>query len=78
MLPTSTLNPTATATAASGKPTSQSRVKRAFGDDAGEKIDSLSKNAILSPSGPFNPDRWWWVGIGLTALGTVLYMYPSS
>ena len=78
MLPTSTLNPTATAAAAAGKPTSKSRVKRAVDEETNEKINALNKNAILTPSEPFNADRWWWVGIGLTAVGTMLYMYPSS
>jgi Chaperone for protein-folding within the ER, fungal len=78
MLPTSTLNPTATATAAAGKPTSKSRVKRAVDEEIGEKIDALKRNTILTPSEPFKADRWWWVGIGLTAVGTMLYMYPSS
>jgi Chaperone for protein-folding within the ER, fungal len=78
MLPTSTLNPTATATAAGGKPTSKSRVKRAVDDGSRENIEPLNKHAILTPTEPFNADRWWWVGVGLTAVGTMLYMYPSS
>ena len=78
MLPTSTLNPTATATGAAGKPTSKSRVKRTVDEETGEKIVPLNKNAILTPNEPYNADRWWWVGIGLTAVGTMLYMYPSS
>jgi Chaperone for protein-folding within the ER, fungal len=75
MLPTSTLNPTATS-AAAGKPTSKSRVKRAIDYETGEKMES--SNTMLAPSEPFNADRWWWAGIGLTAAGTILYMYPSS
>ncbi len=78
MLPTSTLNPTATSTAPAGRPTSQSRVKRTTDDEAGETIEPLNKKAILTPTEPFNADRWWWVGVGLTAVGTMLYMYPSS
>jgi Chaperone for protein-folding within the ER, fungal len=78
MLPTSTLNPTATSGSPAGKATSKSRVKRAIDDEAGEKIEPLNKNALLTPGEPFNVDRWWWVGVGLTAVGTVLYMYPSS
>lgn len=78
MLPTSTLNPTATATAAGGKATGNSRVKRAVGDDAADEPEPLNRHAILPPLDPFNADRWWWVGVGLTAVGTMLYMYPTS
>jgi Chaperone for protein-folding within the ER, fungal len=78
MLPTSTLNPTASETGTGGKPTSNSRVKRAVDYMAPQSQEPLNKNAILTPSEPFNADRWWWVGIGLTAVGTMLYMYPSS
>ena len=77
MLPTSILNPIATSSAPTGKPTSNSRVKRAIDDGSGDTIERLYKKVILTPSEPFNPDRWWWVGIGLTAVGTMLYMYPS-
>jgi Chaperone for protein-folding within the ER, fungal len=77
MLPTSTLNPTATS-APAGKPTGQSRVKRSTGQESGPKPETSSKNTILAPTEPFNADRWWWVGIGMTAVGTMLYMYPSS
>ena len=73
MLPTSTLNPTATASATGGKATGNSRVKRSL-----DGIESPNKHAILSPADPFNADRWWWVGVGLTAVGTMLYMLPTS
>lgn len=78
MLPTSTLNPTATSSASAGKPTSNSRIKRGIDNESGEKNEPLNKNTILTPSEPFNADRWWWMGVGLTAIGTMLYMYPSS
>lgn len=78
MLPTSTLNPTATSSAPAGKPTGNSRAKRAIGDGRGEDDEPLSSRVILTPSEPFNADRWWWVGVGLTVVGTMLYMYPSS
>jgi len=77
MLPTQTLNPTSAASA-----TGKSRVKRTDGGDgdhAQEKLGSMNKNAIFPPNEPLlNADRWWWAGVGLTALGTVMYMMPTS
>jgi len=75
MLPTQTLNPTSTPSA-----TGKSRVKRQLNDN---KLDRIPlpmnhRNIIKTPSEPFNADRWWWVGVGLTALGTVMYMMPTS
>jgi Chaperone for protein-folding within the ER, fungal len=78
MLPTSTLNPTATPTAPAGKPTGKSRVKRAADGGDGGMAGPSNTHSILTPSDPFNADSWWWVGIGLTAAGTLLYMYPTS
>jgi hypothetical protein len=77
MLPTSTLNPTATS-AAAGKPTNKSRVKRASEIHSGEHGISLDRLTTLTTDELFNADRWWWAGIGLTIIGTALYMYPSS
>ncbi len=77
MLPTQTLNPTSTASA-----TAKSRAKkRADGGDgdAQERLGSMNNNAIFPPKEPgLNADRWWWAGVGLTALGTVMYMMPTS
>ena len=77
LLPTQTLNPTTTAT---GKPhsTGKSRVKRDIEDSSGEILESFNKKAIIPPSGPSRADRWWWLGVGLTAVGTILYMVPTS
>ena len=69
MLPTSTLNPTATPTA-----TSQSRVKRDL-DSMGEETQPLNKDAILRPKGSYNADTVWWTGVCFTALGGLIYMY---
>jgi len=78
MLPTQTLNPTS-APSATGK--NKSRVKRQDGGDgnpAQERLESMNRNAIVTPKEPFNPDHWWWAGVGLTALGTAMYMMPTS
>lgn len=77
MLPTSTLNPTATSTSA-GKPTNKSRVKRASDVETRDNVAPLDRVTITTPDEPFDADRWWWMGLGLTVVGTMLYMYPSS
>ncbi|KAG9771557.1 ROT1-like protein, partial [Aureobasidium melanogenum] len=84
MLPTQTLNPTSGAPTATGK----SRVKRSSegGDGAADTdtqeqqrlVAPMNKNTVFKPKDPVNPDRWWWAGVGLTALGTALYMLPTS
>ena len=76
MLPTQTLNPTSSATPAA---TAKSRVvRRDMPDMSGERIELKSANAILTPKDPYNADTWWWVGVGMTALGTIMYMMPTS
>lgn len=78
MLPTSTLNPTPTATASGAKPTKTNKVKRGIERRSVGQVDVSHQHVILPPRDLFNADRWWWVGVGLTALGSILYMYPSS
>jgi len=79
MLPTQTLNPTTSATGGA-QSTGKSRVRRDMKGSTGEKIESVTRNenTILSPREPYNPDTWWWVGVGMTALGTIMYMMPTS
>jgi Chaperone for protein-folding within the ER, fungal len=78
MLPTKTLNPTSGTPAATAK----SRVKRGLEERDKETQQDMTgrnvKNVIQAPSDLFNADKWWWVGVGLTALGTVMYMMPAS
>merc|ERR1711939_928378 len=79
MLPTQTLNPTSVPSA-----TGKRRVKRTDGGDGDsdqERLGPLNKNTVKTkvPSKEsYNPDHWWWAGVGLTALGTVMYMMPTS
>lgn len=71
MLPTQTLNPTAV-------PSATGKVRR---DDPQVRLQSdepMNKNAIIHPSEPYNADTIWWAGIGLIAVGSALYMYPTS
>lgn len=70
MLPTQTLNPTAV-------PSATGKVKRdqkiLMHEDA-----PLNKNAVIQPKEPFDADKVWWAGIGLVAVGSALFMYPSK
>lgn len=73
MLPTQTLNPTATSSGGAAA-TGNSKAKRDYFED---HIDPLNKNAIVIPKAPMDPDTWLWVGMGLTAVGSVAYWYTS-
>jgi hypothetical protein len=74
MLPTSTLNPTSTSTgAASATSTSSSKLKRSLGLTDQSK-PPLDYNKLKKKYGALvEPDRWWWIGISLTGLGSFLY-----
>ena len=93
MLPTQTLNPTATA-----MPTKKAKAKRdQEGNGDGEQLSSeemaqkllqqnhpqdapLNKRVLLAgrKSELYNPKKFWWEGVGLVAVGTVLYMWPTK
>ena len=81
MLPTSTLNPTTTATAPAA--TAKSRVKRGLGLEEHDEMQNVlvggrKGNTVQKPFDPFHPDTWWWAGVGLIGVGTVMYMMPTS
>ena len=82
MLPTTTLNPTVTATSGAAGATGKSKVKRtADGQLSQRTLKDVVNNpaAILPPIKDLaNPDKWWWAGVGFIAVGTVLYMWPTS
>lgn len=77
MLPTSTLNPTATSGAASA--TSGSKVKRGLGD---AEVPINWKLKLEGTQGGndvvhhINADRLWWIGLGMTGVGGLLYLGP--
>lgn len=71
MLPTQTLNPTAA-------PSATGKVKRGESQIFLENNEPLNKGAIIRPKEPVNPDQVWWVGVGLIAIGSALYMLPTS
>ena len=68
MLPTQTLNPT---TSASAAPSATGKVKRSLGDLGG----FTNKNVLKKRKEPVPADKWWWLGVGMTALGGVTYYY---
>lgn len=72
MLPTETLHP-ATATGSGGaKATAKSRkVKRDLGGSG--SAEAFDRNILFKGNEPINADRWWWIGVGMTGLGGVLY-----
>lgn len=71
MLPTQTLNPTSA-------PSATGKAKRGEPQILLQNDEPLNKNAIIMPKEPINADRVWWVGIGFIAVGSVLFMLPSS
>lgn len=76
MLPTQTLNPTSTPSATAG-----SKLKRglAGGDGSSQQIlQPVNKHGLFETLEPFNADKIWWAGVGLTAVGTVMYIATSS
>lgn len=70
MLPTETLNPTATSTG-SGQSKSTGKAKRDVGSD--EFAEAMNKHVLIKRKEPFNADKWWWIGVGMTGLGGVAY-----
>lgn len=77
MLPTQTLNPTTSATGAAS--TSAAKLKR----------DAEPKRLVGSVRLPQKPhdveeidskdaDRWFWAGIAMVSIGTMMYMLPTS
>jgi len=71
MLPTQTLNPTTASSTGGAKATGGSKVKRGLDQDV---ADALNKNVLIKRSEPVNADRWWWIGVGMTAIGGVGYL----
>lgn len=70
MLPTQTLNPTTTASGA--RATSTGKMKRTLEHTDGF-VEPLNKNVLRKRSEPVNADKWWWMGVGMTALGGIGY-----
>ncbi|KAF4307393.1 putative endoplasmic reticulum protein-folding chaperone [Botryosphaeria dothidea] len=65
MLPTSTLTAGSKATASS---TSSSKIKRADG-----VLTPVKRRMLGQKPEHVDADRWWWFGLGMTAVGSILY-----
>ena len=82
MLPTQTLNPTASA----ASPTSKVKrdEERSLHGQWREKVikgepSFEGPEGLLQPKPVrWDPDRWWWAGFGFIAVGTVMYMLPTK
>ena len=70
MLPTQTLNPTATPTGASQSTSTSisSKTKRGL-----EKGIDINENILYHQKLARNADRFWWVGAGMIAVGSIGY-----
>jgi hypothetical protein len=74
MLPTTTLNPTtASATASS---TSKAKVKRGMDGNMEVPLNWKSKMGDKEVIHYINADRLWWIGLGMTGVGGLLYLGP--
>ncbi|KAF1813338.1 hypothetical protein P152DRAFT_315282 [Eremomyces bilateralis CBS 781.70] len=68
MLPVQTLNPTSTSTGAGTQKTG-SKFRRSVGDER------VFQNPVLPRQNQMSlADKWWWIGVGMTGLGGVLYL----
>ena len=70
MLPTQTLNPTATS---EGQSKATGKAKRDVLEDDIFKDAPLNKHVLAKRNDPINADKWWWIGVGMTAFGGVAY-----
>ncbi|MCJ1370687.1 Reversal of tor2 lethality [Loxospora ochrophaea] len=69
MLPTQTLNPTTTSSAPGSTSTANSKLRRSLSGLPG----SIDDSTISRRKHAVNADRWWWIGVGMTAIGGVGY-----
>ena len=70
MLPTQTLNPTNTASGAGA--TSTGKIKRSLKNMDGS-VQPLNKDVVGKRRMSVNVNNWWWIGVGMTAMGGVGY-----
>ena len=70
MLPTQTLNPTSAAATGGAKATGKTKSKRGL---FAAYDGPMNKNVVGKRDGVINADKWWWIGVGMTAIGGVGY-----
>jgi hypothetical protein len=77
MLPTETLNPTATgdAATASASATATSNEKRSLRSLVRRRFENRDRTNAVRKSGFDHQEFWWWGSIGMISLGSVLYAY---
>jgi hypothetical protein len=77
MLPTGTLNPTTASSTAGAKSTGSSK-KRSLDAEipVSWKLKLAGENKEESVVHHINADRLWWIGLGMTGLGGLLYLGP--
>ena len=73
MLPTQTLNPTATSDASQAQSTGRTK-RDLFGEGDHYVGAPLNRNVLVKRREPINADKWWWIGAGITGLGGVAYL----
>ncbi|KAL9100861.1 MAG: hypothetical protein Q9187_009312 [Circinaria calcarea] len=71
MLPTQTLNPTTSSTG-SPEATGNAKIKRDFAD-LGGFAEPMNRKALMKRHEATSADRWWWIGVVMTAIGGVGY-----
>ncbi|KAL6717171.1 Reversal of tor2 lethality [Lecanora helva] len=75
MLPTQTLNPTAT-DSGGGAAKSTGKVKRSVEGLESFFEEPLDREALIKRREPIqqiNADKWWWIGVTMTGLGGLVY-----
>lgn len=70
MLPTQTLNPTVASATGGAKATGKAKSKRGLFE---EYKEPMNKNVLGRRNELVNADKWWWIGVGMTAIGGVGY-----
>lgn len=85
MLPTQTLNPTASATGAAATKTASQFKKRGVGghfDGEQYHIENPNnkKNSGVISKDPdsFDADYLWYMGVGMIGIGSIMYMIPTT
>ena len=71
MLPTQTLNPTAASGGEGAKQTGKAKRDLEIGDDFADA--PLNKHTLVRRREAVDANKWWWFGVGLTGVGSMLY-----
>ncbi|MCJ1484711.1 Reversal of tor2 lethality [Schaereria dolodes] len=72
MLPTQTLNPTTATSTGGAKSTGKVKAKR-NPHDLGSFGGSIDEDMFFRNKDTINANWWWWIGVGMTAIGGMAY-----